>query len=83
MADDLEGNLRTVTDREWLDAHTELIALVGGEIPEEELAYVWEPELCRYLPNDDAPGANAIDDSLHARDVSCVSHWRCLPRLLR
>ncbi len=41
--DDLEGNLRSVTDREWFTRHERLMRENGREIPDSELAYVWEP----------------------------------------
>lgn len=38
----LEGNLGALTDEEWLIGHRALIA--SGDIPENELAYLYDPE---------------------------------------
>ena len=48
----LEGNLGQATDEEWLRGHKRLI--VSGDIPEEELAYLYDP--------DRDPASVSVDD---------------------
>lgn len=43
LDDAAEGNLGSVTDEEWRAAHERLRAT--GAIPEEELAFTWDPDL--------------------------------------
>lgn len=40
--EDLEGNMRTVTDEEWRANHDRFAQTVDW--PVEELAYIWAPE---------------------------------------
>jgi hypothetical protein len=68
--DDLAGNLGTVTDDEWRDAHERLIA----DMPRlgHELAYVWNPQLAprnlvRPGEQDMAPGPYRYDPNLDER----------------
>lgn len=43
VSDALGGELGSVSDVEWRDAHERLVADLGGLVPPEQLAYTWEP----------------------------------------
>ncbi len=38
-----EANLATITDDQWLEGHARLTE--AGGVPEEELTFVWDPDL--------------------------------------
>jgi hypothetical protein len=70
FADDLAGQLGTVTDDEWRDAHERLIADMPGL--GHELAYMWDPQLdprslVRPSEQDMAPGHYRYDPNLDER----------------
>lgn len=54
----LEGNLREVSNEEWLTSHRALID--SGAVPVEELAYLYDP--------DRDPDTVTVDDLTIARD---------------
>lgn len=41
----LSGDLGTVTDDEWRAAHERLAADLAGQVPAEQIAYTWDPDL--------------------------------------
>jgi hypothetical protein len=45
MDDDLstEANLGTLTDEQWIAGHSALVEM--GDIPPEELTFIWDPTL--------------------------------------
>jgi hypothetical protein len=52
----LEGNLRQVTDRAWLEGHLNLIA--SGALPAEETRFLFDPN----RSPDDVTAADLTDD---------------------
>lgn len=56
MSEPLEANLGSLTDEEWLEGHAKLTDLVRDDpdFPDEELTFIWDPDLDpRTLIDDD------------------------------